>query len=163
AGQRTSECREALAADEQMSDAERRRPLYVAATRAREHLVGSAHRGADYTVATAEQRLAADGAAPRRGGTAAGHPRRPAAARHEDAGLHKGPRHLVLPRWSKGRYGSAVGRAVHGVLQSVDLRATEPDAAQVQAQCVAEGVTEHHELVTDLVRSALGSDLLAAA
>ena len=32
-------------------------------------------------------------------------------------GLAKQPRDLELPAWAKGRYGSAVGRAVHAVLQ----------------------------------------------
>ena len=213
----TSDFADALPVDEQMSDAERLRLLYVAATRARDHLVVSVHRGADSKVNTAAKMLAEAGAAQAHGVTPLEQLRAPegtqrppaapaavavpqfddwargvdlaqdSAARDaaqvasglegtepsvvlteqgqadDDAGLHKGPRDLVLPPWSKGRYGSAVGRAVHGVLQSVDLRAAEPDAAQVQAQCVAEGVTEHHELVTDLVRSALGSELIAAA
>ena len=36
-------------------------------------------------------------------------------------GVAKGARDLELPPWSKGRYGTAIGRAVHGVLQTVDL------------------------------------------
>ncbi len=38
-----------------------------------------------------------------------------------DPGLAKGPRDLELPPWNKGRYGTALGRAVHAVLQTVDL------------------------------------------
>jgi len=38
-----------------------------------------------------------------------------------DPGLEKRPRDLDLPPWLKGRYGTAVGRAVHGVLQTIDL------------------------------------------
>jgi hypothetical protein len=34
-----------------------------------------------------------------------------------DTGLVKGPRDLELSPWHKGRYGTAIGRAVHGVLQ----------------------------------------------
>ena len=45
-----------------------------------------------------------------------------------DPGLHKRPRDLDLPPWQKGRYGSAVGRAVHGVLQTIDLGGADPDA-----------------------------------
>ena len=36
-------------------------------------------------------------------------------------GAEKRPRDLDLPPWLKGRYGTAVGRAVHGVLQTIDL------------------------------------------
>jgi ATP-dependent helicase/nuclease subunit A len=36
-------------------------------------------------------------------------------------GLAKQPRDLELPAWAKGRYGTALGRAVHAVLQTVDL------------------------------------------
>ena len=36
-------------------------------------------------------------------------------------GLEKRPRDMDQPPWLKGRYGSAVGRAVHGVLQTIDL------------------------------------------
>ena len=35
-----------------------------------------------------------------------------------DPGLAKGPRDLELPPWNKGRYGTALGRAVHAVLQT---------------------------------------------
>ena len=45
-----------------------------------------------------------------------------------DPGLHKRPRDLDLPPWQKGRYGSAVGRAVHGVLQTIDLGGADDDA-----------------------------------
>ena len=44
-----------------------------------------------------------------------------AARRAADPGLAKGPRDLELPPWNKGRYGTALGRAVHAVLQTVDL------------------------------------------
>ncbi len=39
------------------------------------------------------------------------------------AGIAKGARDVELPASSKGRYGSAIGRAVHGVLQLVNLSA----------------------------------------
>ena len=42
--------------------------------------------------------------------------------RRADPGLAKDARDLELPPWNKGRYGTAVGRAVHAVLQTVDLR-----------------------------------------
>ncbi|MGC0272219.1 UvrD-helicase domain-containing protein [Pseudactinotalea sp. Z1739] len=80
-----------------------------------------------------------------------------------DPGSHKAQRDLVLPPWSKGRYGSAIGRAVHGVLQSVDLGAGQVPDAAVDAQCVAEGVTEHQELVAALVKSAVQSEVVREA
>ena len=38
-----------------------------------------------------------------------------------DPGMMKEGRDLELPPWNKGRYGTAIGRAVHAVLQTVDL------------------------------------------
>ena len=38
-----------------------------------------------------------------------------------DPGLRKRPLDIDLPPWLKGRYGTAVGRAVHGVMQTIDL------------------------------------------
>ena len=54
------------------------------------------------------------------------------------AGLEKRPRDLDLPPWLKGRYGTAVGRAVHGVLQTIDLATGAGLEAAVAAQCQAE-------------------------
>jgi len=70
---------------------------------------------------------------------------------------------VELPAWSKGRYGSAIGRAVHGVLQVVDLASGKGLEDAVAAQCVAEGVVEFASLVTLLVRSALGSEVVKRA
>jgi ATP-dependent helicase/nuclease subunit A len=75
------------------------------------------------------------------------------------AGLQKRPPDLDLPPWLKGRYGTAVGRAVHGVLQTIDLGAPSDDevAAAVASQCEAEAVPDRVETVEALVRQALGS------
>ncbi|MEO7572150.1 MAG: UvrD-helicase domain-containing protein, partial [Acidimicrobiales bacterium] len=56
-----------------------------------------------------------------------------------DLGLQKRPRDLDLPPWLKGRYGTAIGRAVHGVLQTIDLAsgAGLDDAVAVQSQAEA--------------------------
>ncbi len=81
----------------------------------------------------------------------------------DTAGAAKGARDLELPPWSKGRYGSAVGRAVHGVLQVVDLATGEGLEQAVAAQSLAEGVLEHEDLVRSLARSALASDLVRGA
>jgi ATP-dependent exoDNAse (exonuclease V) beta subunit len=79
------------------------------------------------------------------------------------SGVAKGGRDVELPAWSKGRYGSAIGRAVHGVLQVVDLTSGDGVEDAVAAQCVAEGVVELAPLVTLLVRSALDSDVVKRA
>ncbi len=84
-----------------------------------------------------------------------------------DPGLHKRPRDLDLPAWQKGRYGSAVGRAVHAVLQTVDLdggsgqRDGIDDA--VAAQAAAEGVIGHEAHVRSLVDAALRSPTVVEA
>jgi len=77
-----------------------------------------------------------------------------------DAGLRKRPGDLDRPPWLKGRYGTAVGRAVHGVLQTVPLDAAPDDpavAAAVAAQCQAEAVPDRAATVQELVGRALGS------
>ena len=164
--------------DEQMSDAERRRLLYVACTRAVDHLVVSLHRKPEKVeegtakatsatvlaeagaaghgaVASVDRAAVAEPPAPvqplswpwadqeqwdaeRRAGTGRRRPfapstsatrlahdapvaaelrRRPA----DDPGLRKEGVDLDLPPWQRGRYGTAIGRAVHAVLQDVDL------------------------------------------
>ena len=65
---------------------------------------------------------AADGAAAvSASGLEGTEPRSRSAPEPPSAGLAKGARDLELPPWSKGRYGTAIGRAVHGVLQVVPL------------------------------------------
>ena len=74
-----------------------------------------------------------------------------------DAGLLKRPRDLDLPPWLKGRYGTAVGRAVHAVLQTIDLATGEGLAAAVAAQAQAEAVPDRADTIRELVEAALGS------
>ncbi|WP_327636077.1 UvrD-helicase domain-containing protein [Kribbella sp. NBC_00482] len=204
--------------DEQMDDYERRRLLYVAATRARDHLVVSLHRsgnrrhtsnaellatagGVDAPHATLftgppvpdreptgspdvtppisrtewESRAAAAQAASRArsaqsasGLEGTGPELSVTAGTAEglaviDPGTAKGARDLELPPWSKGRYGTAIGRAVHAVLQVVDLTTGAGLEAAVSTQCLAEGVLEYADVVTALVRSALASDVVKRA
>ncbi|MEM9609910.1 MAG: PD-(D/E)XK nuclease family protein [Actinomycetota bacterium] len=77
------------------------------------------------------------------------------AAEADDPGLAKRERDLELPPWNKGRYGTAVGRAVHGVLQVVDLADGDGVADAARAQAVAEGVAGRTGVVERLARSAL--------
>ena len=205
--------------DEQMGDAERRRLLYVACTRAVDHLVVSVHRGAppknnpDYAnwgpLTSAELLWAAGAAEPT---TGAAHlrpvprslPARPpvesrpewadraewsaerarviaAASRRTgiaatrlseelsgvdgrdeivDPGLDKRPVNVELPPWQRGRYGTSIGRAVHGVLQFCEL-ATGADIDNLaRAQCAAEGVIGLETQVSALARSALSTPIV---
>jgi ATP-dependent helicase/nuclease subunit A len=233
----TGDFQDQLPVDEQMSSYERLRLMYVAATRARDHLVVSLHRSG--STDTNARRLAYAGAAlagavPLPGveaGSAHPQPAPPqpvtvfpppdydtwldgvrksaTASRHHPAysasglegtdpdaegplpdvegplpdvavgadvaitvtrtddqvasGTAKGGRDVELPAWSKGRYGSSIGRAVHGVLQVVDLAAHNDLEDAVSAQCVAEGVVQFAPLVTSLVRSALDSEVVKRA
>jgi ATP-dependent helicase/nuclease subunit A len=78
-------------------------------------------------------------------------------------GLAKQPRDLELPPWTKGRYGTAIGRAVHGVLQSVDL-ATGDDLDELAAsQAVAEGVRDATPDIANAARAALDSPIIKRA
>ena len=100
-----------------------------------------------------------------------------------DPGLDKDPPDLELPPWNKGRYGTAVGRAVHAVLQAVDLASAttvgatvtdDPTAvlppghlaafdAAVATQSAGEGVAHLQDLVRRLAWSGLTSDRVARA
>ena len=80
-----------------------------------------------------------------------------------DAGLAKGPRDIELPPWSKGRYGSAVGRAVHGALQVINLATGDGLGQAVRAQVLAEAITDLEDVVTRLVESALASEIVQRA
>ena len=213
-----------LPIDEQMSHDERVRLLYVACTRAQDHLILSLHRrtrkqppdsagrltSAELLASALDELLptlpeiaapptspsttpapteptpaAANGAAPadlppldewrrrREAALAAGaRPRTVAATTltpdgrpdsSPDPGLHKRPRDLDLPPWQKGRYGTAIGRAVHGVLQTIDLATGAGREQAVAAQAAAEGVIGHEEHVDALVRAALAAPSVVAA
>jgi len=80
-----------------------------------------------------------------------------------EEGKAKGVRDLELPPWSKGRYGSAIGRAVHGVLQVVDLATGDGLEQAVTSQSVAEGIVGQEGLVRALVQSALDNDIVKRA
>ena len=204
--------------DEQMDSRERVRLLYVACTRARDHLIVSLHRknrqtppDADGSHTSAELLASAcagapsqipPGAAPASTGTSprprpatqpppyqdwhrditrirerAARPAAVSASQLEgsqqtaaprpaatgrlgeptDPGLAKDARDLELPPWNKGRYGTAIGRAVHGVLQTVDLATGHGLDNAVAAQVLAEGAAQHAGIAAQLARAALGS------
>ncbi|WUJ71011.1 UvrD-helicase domain-containing protein [Kribbella soli] len=196
--------------DEQMDDYERRRLLYVAATRARDHLIVSLHRSGNRRHSSNAELLASAGGVEAPHSTLFTSPPVPdrepsgspdvtppisrtewetrasaaqAASRARsaqsasglegtgpevalddiDPGTAKAARDLELPPWTKGRYGTAIGRAVHAVLQVVDLSTGAGLESAVSTQCLAEGVLEYADVVTALVRSALASDVVKRA
>ncbi len=65
--------------------------------------------------------------------------------------------------WRRGRAGTSIGRAVHAVLQSLDLATGEGMEDAAGAQSVAEGVPERRAEIIDLARKALASDAVRAA
>jgi ATP-dependent helicase/nuclease subunit A len=67
------------------------------------------------------------------------------------------------PPWRRGRAGTSIGRAVHAVLQSVDLATGEGAAAIARAQAAAEGVEGQAGEVERLARAALASPAVRAA
>ena len=210
----------ARALDDQLDDHERRRLLYVACTRARDHLVVSVHRktrasgrrtlaelvagcglglglpGVVEPEAWAARSTSAP-SAPEPHGSDGGHEAPPVdltrwRADHDallagagrartiaatslgghdshdphagdDPGLAKGPVDLDAPPWHKGRYGTAIGRAVHAVLQTVDLATGDGLEAASAAQAAAEGVLGREGTIAALARSALRSRVVHEA
>lgn len=85
------------------------------------------------------------------------------AAESDDPGLAKAEPDLELPPWKKGRYGTAVGRAVHAVLQTVDLATGEGLDELARAQATAEGVDSRRADVVRLARAGLATSVARAA
>ncbi|HUF85189.1 MAG TPA: UvrD-helicase domain-containing protein [Acidimicrobiia bacterium] len=67
------------------------------------------------------------------------------------------------PPWQRGRAGTAVGRAVHATLQSVDLPGGDDLVATATAQAWAEEIPTRAAEVRDLVRSVLDAPIVRAA
>jgi ATP-dependent exoDNAse (exonuclease V) beta subunit len=80
-----------------------------------------------------------------------------------DPGLAKDGRDLELPPWNKGRYGTAIGRAVHAVLQTIDLATGAGLVDTAAAQAAAEGVLGHEKTIAALAQSALDSPVVQRA
>jgi ATP-dependent exoDNAse (exonuclease V) beta subunit len=214
AGLATADYERTQPVDEQMGFHERLRLLYVACTRARDHLVVSLHRktrrnapDSDGKYTNAELLFRVGDDVPEElwvplefGGSveapgqlfeelpelppldeweaelaerlASGSRPRTVAATSlapsvevllDDEGLAKAPRDVDLPPWNKGRYGTAIGRAVHGALQTVDLSTGDGLTEAVLAQTAAEGVLGMEETVEHLCRAALGSEVVREA
>jgi ATP-dependent helicase/nuclease subunit A len=81
-----------------------------------------------------------------------------------DPGLRKEPEpDDERPPWRRGRAGTAVGRAVHATLQSIDLASGAGLDATARAQAWAEEIPGREREVRDLVRSVLAAPVVRAA
>jgi ATP-dependent helicase/nuclease subunit A len=193
---------DALGRETQMERAEEVRLLYVAATRARDHLVVSLFRPEKGSPGSYAARLAGaldddlagavvvddvPGPQPEAATLPLDRPtasraervaweaeRRELLARHATAPVVAATRLAAEARgepdeaeeravWQRGRAGTSVGRAVHAVLQSVDLATGAGVAEVAAAQAAAEGVSDRVEQVERLARAALGSGVVAEA
>ena len=66
--------------------------------------------------------------------------------------------------WRRGRAGTAMGRAVHAVLQSIDLKTGEGVASKARAQAAAEGLpAERAQEIEELAMRAVNSDIVRRA
>ena len=184
--------------------AEQIRLLYVALTRAEDHLVISMHRR-EGVACLANHLVEAAGRRPELTGSAAGRPTREgtrdderdvtltdraawiagreaqiaanrrspaiaatglarAMADAPDAALEKGEADAVAaPPWRRGRAGTALGRAVHAVLQTVDLATGDGIESTARAQALAEGVPGREAEIRALVESVRRAPTVQAA
>ncbi|HEY1988533.1 MAG TPA: UvrD-helicase domain-containing protein [Acidimicrobiales bacterium] len=67
------------------------------------------------------------------------------------------------PPWRRGRAGTAIGRAVHAVLQTVDLASGAEVDRLAETQAVAEGIDSRGREIARLARAALGSEIVGEA
>ena len=67
------------------------------------------------------------------------------------------------PPWRRGRAGTAIGRAVHAVLQTIDLATGDGASSLAAAQAAAEGVPDLATVIEQRVRSVLESPSVKAA
>ncbi|MGE0599449.1 MAG: UvrD-helicase domain-containing protein [Dehalococcoidia bacterium] len=65
--------------------------------------------------------------------------------------------------WRKGRAGTSVGRAVHAVLQTIDLATGAGLRETARTQAVAEGIADEADHIARLVESCRTSDAVRAA
>ncbi len=94
------------------------------------------------------------------------YPRRPSRRRPPrtaDPNLEKEPPLEEDPPWRRGRAGTAIGRAVHSVLQTIDLATGDGLQETARAQAAAEGVADSASEIERLARAALGSAVVRAA
>jgi len=195
------------AVEQRMDEYEKVRLLYVAATRARDHLVVSLHHKngtqcAASTLGTLCEGIPAlwtkaeitslppeppsDGGSyefddspeqrahwlEERGSRIASLSRAPVYAAtaisrelsaSEDPNLRKDAPVEEIPPWRRGRAGTSMGRAVHAVLQSIDLATGEGVASAAAAQAAAEGISDRAGEIAAAVRTALDTPTVKEA
>ena len=176
------------------------RLMYVAATRARDHLIVSLYRnsrgknspaarfeefmeGAGYlwepfdsskveerpspdspvAIGTSDTPAARDQWAKERSAVYAARSRPFSAAATRLAQEAKDEQDIPDEPWRRGRAGTSIGRAVHAVLQVVDLRTGNGLEDIAKAQAAAEGVPGRADDIARLVRRALDSPLVKRA
>ena len=188
--------------EKERGEEERVRLVYVAATRARDHLIVSLYRnksGSKSAAARIEEYMqGADHLWQRFDPPAAAAPRAPISAgeeavagddtsearqrwqerRREIYAARSRPISAAATRlaqeakeeqdvpdepWRRGRAGTNIGRAVHAVLQVVDLRTGSDLNDIAQAQAAAEGVPAQADAIARLVRGALDSSIVQRA
>jgi ATP-dependent helicase/nuclease subunit A len=81
----------------------------------------------------------------------------------DDPNLQKDPPVEEVPPWRRGRAGTAIGRAVHAVLQSIDLASGDALEGAARAQAAAEGIPARADEVARLAASALHSSAVQQA
>ena len=69
----------------------------------------------------------------------------------------------VAEPWRRGRGGASIGRAVHAVLQSIDLATGAGLAETAQAQAVGENIPGRRQEIIDLTQAALNSPVVQQA
>ena len=65
--------------------------------------------------------------------------------------------------WRRGRAGTSIGRAVHAVLQTIDLATGNGIDETSRAQAAAEGIPQRHAEIARLARVAVNSDVVKRA
>jgi ATP-dependent helicase/nuclease subunit A len=78
----------------------------------------------------------------------------------DDPGLDKQPVNIDLPPWQRGRYGTSIGRAVHGTLQFCDLATGDDIDDLARSQCAAESILGLDRTVAALARSAIRAPIV---
>ncbi len=193
--------------EKKMDQAEKVRLIYVAATRARDHLVVSLHHKRDQEchasamyplcmdarelwqaaevlkIAAPAQRAASaafDDSAERRErwqqersrridvlsrvpAIAATEVARRAAHAEDDPNLQKERPPADAPPWKRGRAGTAFGRAVHAVLQTIDLDRGGDVERAARAQAAAEGIPARAGEIARAALAAIGTPCLREA
>jgi ATP-dependent exoDNAse (exonuclease V) beta subunit len=98
-------------------------------------------------------------------GSAGRAPRGAAAPRGvPDGGLNKDEIDEDAPVWRRGRYGTALGRAVHAVLQTMSFDASGEEVAASAERCAAaEGVNHLADDVANRARNALDAPVIREA